>query len=631
MRCKALVAGWCVLFTGCGARPDATELKFFPATFAEPIKVLSKSPTDLIVVVSADEPVLTDVTIDAQRYKQLRVAGFSSQSPTGHPEMPSVEFIVDVPRGMTLAYEILERDMDGGTVLESDLAFQHRLPIHGGAPVYASRDAGAYAVSHGTSPVVVGDVSWAATEKLASVRFFPVSYDAPRRALRTTRQLKVHFYFKPTLSLVDDEPPVGGSARSYNAAKRDLLIAHESHKTTLMRYVEWKKSRGRDVIEHYVAGKSAAEIKDIIRAAYKSASPPTTTMLVGHIEQIPSHRGSGDNTWTDFPYQTLDAGDKPDVALGRVPAHDATELDAFLDKAIARETSQRKVDDVLITAGRDMSLGCPANIKIVGDKFKPARENLRIVRRFGSEGATGDQVLQAYNDAPNLVVYDGHGDQQGMQEIPLLIRDLSKLTNTQFSIILDIACLNANWRGGASQRNFAEKILLQKGAGAAGIMASGGSGYGHEYFQTIASLMAQQPSAEIGAVIMTAKQRHGSQDKSFWNYYGDPASTVWEPAEPTVPTTRIFAALGAPAGESGTSAVLAASVDAPAAEVSYCLGNKGDCQARTSWVALPKLRDGVLQIYASSAPLTMQTGAVTIRARMKDGRDVLKEVAIGAR
>ena len=47
---------------------------------------------------------------------------------------------------------------------------------------------------------------------------------------------------------------------------------------------------------------SAAEIKEIIRTEYASENPPGETLLVGSIDQIPSWRGSGDNTWSDFKY-----------------------------------------------------------------------------------------------------------------------------------------------------------------------------------------------------------------------------------------------------------------------------------------------------------------------------------------
>ena len=66
-------------------------------------------------------------------------------------------------------------------------------------------------------------------------------------------------------------------------------------------------------------------------------------------------------------------------------------------------------------------------------------------------------------------------------------------------------------------------------------MASGGSGYGHDFFQTIGDLIGKahpekglDPKMnEIGQVILAAKIKHGSQDRTFWNYYGDPSSSIW--------------------------------------------------------------------------------------------------------
>lgn len=34
---------------------------------------------------------------------------------------------------------------------------------------------------------------------------------------------------------------------------------------------------------------------------------------------------------------------------------------------------------------------------------------------------------------------------------------------------------------------------------------------------------------QIGQVILAAKIKHGTQDRTYWNYYGDPISRIWEP------------------------------------------------------------------------------------------------------
>jgi hypothetical protein len=660
-----------------GGADDASALYFFPQDLAAPIKVLSQTDDDVVAVVSAGAPHLRDVTLAGAPYKELRLEGFaSSGTAAGSPEVPHVDVLVAVPRGATLRYEILERDADPASTLERDLAFTWRLPFHTAAPVYAERDAAAYARAYGEQPVAILDESWAGREKLATIRFFPAYYDAAARRLQITRHLKVHFWFDRGMSLTDgalgDEPPVAGDGPSiYSslalnaetatrvtpgsyATKLDLLVVHESLKGAIARYVAFKQQRGRQVKEVYVSGKTAQQIKELIKAEYKSATPPTHTLLVGNITMIPSFRGDGDNSWTDYSYQALDNGNKPDVSLGRVPAHTEAELGAWIDKAIARETQPRNVNEILLTAGNDVGMGCPSNVAAVGDKIKGGGSQVNLVRKFMSEGAGQSDVISAYNGNPNVVVYDGHGYQQGMSEIPLLIKDLPKLKNTVPSIILDIACLNANWSGGADARNFAESILLMPGAGAAGIMASGGSGYGHDYFRTIGEIMASARSSgtdaqmnEIGQVILAAKLRHEMQDRSYWNYYGDPASSVWESAPATgtggaqpggtqpppvgdTGASTIKAALGA----GDASVVLFGSIDGASQGMSYCLGAKADCiKAGASWLGMTKVRsDAAMEIHAARAPLAATPGLrITVFAKAADGREVIQEIALNQR
>jgi len=58
-------------------------------------------------------------------------------------------------------------------------------------------------------------------------------------------------------------------------------------------------------------------------------------------------------------------------------------------------------------------------------------------------GAKQAEVVAGYNENPNFIVYDGHGNQQGMTELPLVISDLDKLRNTH----------RCRWNDGTGQAN----------------------------------------------------------------------------------------------------------------------------------------------------------------------------------
>lgn len=494
-------------------------------------------------------PVIENVKSYGDTVVSVKLENFSDIVDEGFYNIPRKIIHVVVPEHKDVIIDVKANAEPIGVSLDYDVELA-KPNTHDSNPFYVRRNKLAEQENHSQKLAVIEDVSFAGHYRLATISLWPVSYDVESRKLTHTADFDVQISFIP--SPKDEMPaPVSSADRSILAplvindwnlpggesSKLDLIIAHEIFRDSLGDLINFKKQQGRDVNVLFVKDATTSSIKKMIEVEYRKSPAPASTLLIGNIDHIPAWRGRGDNAWTDFPYQTLDSGDVPDIALGRVPALDVGELSAFIAKAIAREVSPPAMGEVLLTAGRDVSLGCPDNVSKVGDFIQSGEADINLIKKFRSRGATKDEIFDAYNAGPNIVVYDGHGNHTGMTEIPLVLDNLSRLSNNSYPIVFDIACLNANWSRGASRRNFAEMILLKKDHGVAGIMASGGSGYGHTFFQTIGKLSAVArrelklglPSAlnEVGTLILSAKIKHGSQDRSYWNYYGDPATSVW--------------------------------------------------------------------------------------------------------
>jgi len=508
------------------------------------IRVKVDSSQETVLEVRAAGLTQTEVTREGQPYSEVRLPGFGVATGEGVPEVPYQTVRLLVPDQGEFRIEVGESSVVQAIPLRHDVSFAEVVPVHDGLDRKASRDVVAYARQYGTSLVEVEEVGLAGNDKILALRVWPVRYDAPAKQLSLTSQfqIRVHYLTKNPARLSASNGVaryiVANSKRFRAPAptrKVDLIIAHKSYEMDLFRLIEFKVTRGRTVRIRYVEGQTADQIKAIIKSEYDSAEPPTQTLLIGSLPQIPAFSGSSDNTWTDYNYQLLGTDSVPDISVGRIPASNSIELRNFVDKAIARELEPRNIENVLITSGQDTSMGCPANVTKVGANLKTAGPALNIIKRFRTEVST-EQVIAGYNDNPNLIVYDGHGNRDGMTEVPLTISTLNKLSNTAFPIVLDIACLNANWSSGANWRNFTASILFEERRGVAGIMASGGSGNGHEFFQSIGKIMADARKNlsndtkmnEVGQAILAAKILHGQQDRAYWNYYGDPASSVWE-------------------------------------------------------------------------------------------------------
>lgn len=522
---------------------------FFCHSVTGEVQVIHQSGDRLLLQFSTPAPQLKKVTQGKSAAFQLIVPVLKNELPPGYPEIPTSSHLISIPAGKTARVALI-RGKYASIPLKGDLSYMDRIPNHCGSPTKISKNKKAFSKTYGENLFEIEEFGFAASDQLARIRFWPFRYQASQNYLEWASEIQVEIQFvseekkqKPlvtakTLSVapyVTLNPEQSESQIQKGGEKIDLVIAHTSHRDTLKRYLDFKRSLGREVREVYVEKTTGPQVKEMIKNQYASEVPPTGTLLIGHIDQIPSWPGSSDNRWTDYYYTVLDSDDFPDIALGRVPAHTPDELNAFIDKAIAREKEPRQIENILLTAGRDQSLGCPANVTQVGQKLKTGMPEAHIIRKYKTEVST-QEVIAAYNQDPNIIVYDGHGNRQGMTEVPLTISNLKELKNRTYPLILDIACLNANWGSGASNRNFAEMILVAQYSGAAGIMASGGSGYGHDFFQSIGSIMGKASQQirtdrkmnQIGQVILAAKLQHGKQDKTYWNYYGDPTSSVWE-------------------------------------------------------------------------------------------------------
>ena len=526
------------------ARVFLLILAIFSVTAQAGVRLLVDSDRETLLEVTAGPLQKTVVTRQGTPHTEIRLEGFDFQAGMGKPETPYLTARLLVPHGGDFRYEIVSRKPAQAVALLYDVSYAAEVPAHDGRHRLAQKDDDAYALSYGRDLVEVEEVGFTGKDKILALRFWPIRYDAKARKLSLTPDFKIRVTYSATKTGVAAN--ADGIARYLvlntatikeraSSRKFDLLVAHSSYEMDLFRLVEFKVTRGRKVKTLFVDGKSADQVKALIKAEYQAAEPPTQTLLIGSMTQIPAFPGSGENYWTDYDYQVLDNDGIPDISVGRIPAANSIDLRNAVDKIIARELEPRQVQNILITSGQDTSMGCPANVTRVGENLKAAGNDVKVVKRFRTEVST-EEVIAGYNDNPNIVVYDGHGNREGMMEVPLTLSNLNKLTNNAFPIILDIACLNANWTSSANWRNFTAGILFQERRGVAGIMASGGSGDGHAFFRSIGQIMADARKNlandtkmnEVGQVILAAKIKNGQQDRTYWNYYGDPATSVWE-------------------------------------------------------------------------------------------------------
>jgi hypothetical protein len=554
------------LLSGCGSGDGVSLVKAAGesvTTESCSVEVTSDRHDGVRLRFSAPAPTLSSAVLDGDRYTALSAEGCVAFGATGAPELPVLHKLVAVPRGFDAEMTIVSASEATPLALGAPLAFRSREEIHGGAEVWAQKNVDAYAKAYGEASARLEATSWMGAARAASLTFEPLFYDAMNGTAAWTSTVEVDVTFVPVAAetaaerapvaawsedaaaiaaaVVVNPSVVDGDAKRLGrspSAQVDLVIAASMYQTALEPLLAAKRAAGRQVRVEYVARATTSEAMAIIRREYAAATPPSHVLLVGSIDQIAAWRQSG--IWTDVNYSLLDSGNLPDISVARIPAQTAAELSTYVAKAIARASTPRNKEAFLLTAGADTSLGCPTNVDRVGRLISQYRPSAALTKLYRSNGASQSQIIGGWNASPNVIVYDGHGDSTGMIEIPLQINHLPTLTNAVYPIVLDIACLNANWpSGGATRRNFAESTLFLAEHGTAAIIAAGGNSGGHSFFQRIATHMTKDRTPafagagapvpdEIGSIVLAAKMESGWDDNYMFNVYGDPALGVFQ-------------------------------------------------------------------------------------------------------
>ncbi len=506
-------------------------------------------------------------------FTEVGMEGVPSIAKLGGPSLPRLSRYLAVPPGKKIVLEnvVVETDLQS---CDSPVAYAQnrkthcrprRPKVYQDPALYELPDAEAVELGPvtmaGSLPLVrldlnpvrrASDDELLVTRRLSfDVRYVPLEGDEDgfRAAFLSANEVR---FFK---SLVLNPEQVPGADRGDRRV--DLILSPAKYVKAIEPLIKFKEAHGREVRLRLVdKHANTTKVKAIIAKEYQSALPPSHTLLVGSLDDVVSFKR--DDYWTDYPYSLLDAGNLPDLSIGRLPVQSDTELHALVEKLIARESTPRNDAAILVTSGNEVNW-CHVNLKYIMEQiFAKAQLPLEITKLYSSEGADTAKIIAAYNQNPNLIVYDGHGNANGMTELPFLMEHLPKLKNTVHPLIFDIACLNAYWPStGSATRNFADSISTLKNSGAAGIMASSSYSGGHDLFKAIfrASVFDELTPAnpyhqlhEVGEAIRYGKIKYlegGADDaqvltdNELFYYLGDPASTIFFSQIIPVPETML--------------------------------------------------------------------------------------------
>jgi hypothetical protein len=181
----------------------------------------------------------------------------------------------------------------------------------------------------------------------------------------------------------------------------------------------------------------------------------------------------GGETASDVGFAQLDGDEKPDVALGRVPAREADQVRVFVEKTLAYEqnapSGEWRSRVLAVADGQDPAFHDEAQRFL--DQFSSGFQTTLVNPPAGTAQAN-TEIVNDLNSGSALVGYFGHGSvtQWGKDNL-FTVKDVASLQNgTKVPVVINMTCLTGLFTHPKVQ-SLTETLLWKADGGAVAVLA----------------------------------------------------------------------------------------------------------------------------------------------------------------
>ncbi len=216
----------------------------------------------------------------------------------------------------------------------------------------------------------------------------------------------------------------------------------------------------------------------------------------------------GGETGSDLPMADLDGDQLPDVAIGRIPARTPEQVKTLVDKIVQFEATRKSISGWRLLGVADGQEAVFA--QQMKDLLALFAGSTQQTTYFPPAGATqaAQQVLQSFEQDPDLVLYIGHGslNMWGQDRI-FSSEDAAKLPRrTRQPLLLQYTCLSGLFTH-PKRESLSETLLWLPGAGITAALAPTSLTLGSDQ-QTLSRALAKALSdgqhPTLGAALLAA-------------------------------------------------------------------------------------------------------------------------------
>jgi hypothetical protein len=183
----------------------------------------------------------------------------------------------------------------------------------------------------------------------------------------------------------------------------------------------------------------------------------------------------GGQTASDVLFSQLDQDDKPDLAVGRVPARQADQVAVWVDKTLAFESAleanANPLPGVLAVAdGQEAIFRSDAQAFL--NLFPTSAYKTELYAPPAGASDASPHILDGFNQDNTIIAYFGHGSVNMWGKDRLFTTaDVASLSNqAHLPVVLNMTCLNGLFTH-PQVESMAEALLWQPQAGAVAVLA----------------------------------------------------------------------------------------------------------------------------------------------------------------
>ena len=388
----------------------------------------------------------------------------------GAPALPVVREIFVAPPNAKVSL-----DFAVGSETSIDLAHEFGVPVmprqapipklpgaREAAPF--TYDAAAYAADYeyGGEVATLVEVGVARGRRVFLLEVYPVSYNPVQEMLSLRTDIAIDIRFDGDIAMPAISPLHGLNDIALNPEVETLqrgsgnllVVVADDFEAQFAPYITSKQGKGFDVMTYVATSSSGVTIKNYIQGLWGTEDAPDYILLVGDTEHIAGFTGGGDGSpYTDLPYTCMDGSSDwmPDIAIGRFPASNASELAAMMDKSTYYDNGQFADPDYL---KRACFMASTDNYTISEGTHNWVIENHMVPNEIVCDklyqvtyGADTQDVRDSINDGRIYAIYSGHGGEYSWADGPPFSQsDVRGLLNqNMYPIVMSFACVTGTY------------------------------------------------------------------------------------------------------------------------------------------------------------------------------------------